>query len=82
MPRRKYGHMVSACPPTPAEKCRACRLGHPCPIHDEKNKPDFDTLAKKKHSRFSGGKKWRKRQREKAKKTKKAKKDKKGETSK
>ena len=34
MPRRKYGHMVGPCPPTPKEKCRACRLGYPCPVHN------------------------------------------------
>ncbi len=76
MPRRKYGHMVGACPPTPVEKCRACRLDHPCPVHGGKNMPDFETIAKTKRSRFSGGKKWRKRQKEKkANKKKKAGKD-------
>jgi hypothetical protein len=61
MPRRKYGHMVGACPPTPQEKCRACRLGNPCPVHREQ-KPDFKALAKIKRRKFSGRKKGKKRQ--------------------
>jgi len=65
MPRRKYGHMVGACPPTPQEKCKACRLGHPCHVHDGENKPDYKTLAKKKRTRFSGSKKGKKRQKKK-----------------
>ena len=65
MPRRKYGHMVGTCPPTPQEKCKACRLGHPCPIHDEEYKPDYENLAKKKRRKFSGSKKGKKRQKKK-----------------
>jgi hypothetical protein len=44
MPRRKYGHMVGACPPTKKEKCRMCRMGKPCPIHkaEETKAPTFD----------------------------------------
>ena len=60
MPRRKYGHMVGPCPPTPVEKCRACRLGHPCPTHGLKQKPDYKALAKKKRHRKNAGKKGRK----------------------
>jgi hypothetical protein len=48
--------MVGACPPTPQEKCRACRLGYPCPIHDERIRPDFKTLAKKKRRKKTGKK--------------------------
>jgi hypothetical protein len=61
MPRRKYGHMVGNCPPTPQEKCRACRLGHPCNVHDPDNAPDYEVLAKKKRKRFSGRKRGKKR---------------------
>ncbi len=61
MPRRKYGHMVGPCPPTPIEKCRACRLGHPCPKHDLLQKPDYKVLAKKKRHKKNAGKKGRKR---------------------
>ena len=53
--------MVNACPPTPKEKCRACRLGHPCPIHGEKNDIDYDALAKRKRKKHSGSKKGKKR---------------------
>jgi len=55
MPRRKYGHMVGSCPPTPPEKCRACRIGkHPCPIHGEPKKLDYAQLAKKKRKKHTG----------------------------
>ncbi|UCE75078.1 MAG: hypothetical protein JSV56_05075 [Methanomassiliicoccales archaeon] len=57
MPRRKYGHMVGPCPPTPIENCRACRLGIPCPKHDLQKKPDYKALAKTKRHRKTGGKK-------------------------
>ncbi len=70
MPRRKYGHMVGACPPTPQEKCKACRLGHPCPVHDCEKTPDYETLAKKKRKKFSGSKKGKKRQKRKPPETK------------
>jgi hypothetical protein len=66
MPRRKYGHMVGACPPTPKEKCRACRLGNPCPIHDESS-IDYKALARKKRRKHSGSKKGKKRQKKKRK---------------
>lgn len=56
MPRRKYGHLIMACPPTPQEKCRACRLGIPCPVHDNEKAPDYETLANKKRRRHSGKK--------------------------
>ncbi len=43
MPRRKYGHLIGACPPTPKDKCRMCKLGRPCPIHKaELEKPAFE----------------------------------------
>jgi len=46
MPRRKYGHLIGACPPTPKEKCRYCKLGRPCPVHKaELQKPSL--LGKK-----------------------------------
>jgi len=35
MPRRKYGRLQKPISPPPPEKCRACRLGLPCPIHDK-----------------------------------------------
>lgn len=60
MPRRKYGHMVNACPPTPVEKCRACRLGHPCPVHGETDL-DYKALAKRKRRKKTGQKKGKKR---------------------
>ncbi len=53
--------MVGACPPTPKEKCRACRLGHPCPVHDEENDIDYKALAKKKRRKKTGRKKGKKR---------------------
>ena len=50
MPRRKYGHMVGACPPTKKEKCRICRMGKPCPIHrGEADKPSNLRGGKLKH---------------------------------
>jgi hypothetical protein len=61
MPRRKYGHMVGACPPTPKEKCRICRLGKPCPIHPE-GSLDYKALAQRKRQKHSGSKKGKKRQ--------------------
>ncbi|MCD6461409.1 MAG: hypothetical protein J7L61_01545, partial [Thermoplasmata archaeon] len=33
VPRRKYGRLRKAISPPPREKCRACRLGYPCPVH-------------------------------------------------
>jgi hypothetical protein len=63
--------MVGACPPTPQEKCKACRLGHPCPVHDCEKTPDYDSLAKKKRKKFSGSKKGKKRQKKKTSDTKK-----------
>ncbi|UCE74864.1 MAG: hypothetical protein JSV56_03965 [Methanomassiliicoccales archaeon] len=60
MPRRKYGHMVGPCPPTPIDKCRACRLDLPCPIHELQKKPDYKELAKKKRHRKNAGKKGKK----------------------
>jgi hypothetical protein len=59
MPRRKYGHMVGPCPPTPIEDCRACRLGLPCPKHELVEKPDYKALAKKKRRKKTGKKKRR-----------------------
>ena len=56
MPRRKYGHMVGVCPPTPVEKCRACRLGLPCPVHKFVQKPDFKEVQRKKRRRHTGKK--------------------------
>ncbi|MEW5936382.1 MAG: hypothetical protein AB1665_00995 [Candidatus Thermoplasmatota archaeon] len=50
MPRRKYGHMVGACPPTPREKCRYCRLGWRCPTHMEVP-PSHDKKVRKKWKR-------------------------------
>lgn len=64
MPRRKYGHLVAACPPTPKEKCRVCRLGKPCPIHGE-TELDYTALAQKKRQKHSGSKKGKKRQKRK-----------------
>jgi len=61
MPRRKYGHMVGACPPTPKEKCRSCRLGHPCNVHNPEEKLDYKALRTEKKIRFSGGKKGKKK---------------------
>ena len=55
MPRRKYGHMVGICPPTPKDKCRACRLGYDCPVHRHEAAPDYEGLHKEKKMRFSGG---------------------------
>ena len=55
MPRRKYGHMVGTCPPTPKEKCRACRLGHECPTHKHEAEVDYEAVRKTKKIRFSGG---------------------------
>jgi hypothetical protein len=66
MPRRKYGHMVNACPPTPQEKCRACRLGHHCNVHDHEKAPDYKKLAKRKRRKFSGSRKGKKRQKRKS----------------
>jgi hypothetical protein len=54
MPRRKYGHMVNVCPPTPREKCRTCRLGKPCPAHKENSAIDYKDLAKKKRKWATG----------------------------
>ena len=53
--------MVGACPQTPQEKCKACRNGYPCHVHDPKD-IDFEELAKKKRRKFSGKKKGKKRQ--------------------
>jgi len=53
--------MVGACPPTPVEKCRLCRNGLPCPVHDEKSRPDYKALSKKKRRRVTGSKKGKKR---------------------
>lgn len=52
MPRRKYGHMVGSCPPTPREKCRLCKLGKPCPVHGEADL-DYEALAKRKRQKHS-----------------------------
>jgi hypothetical protein len=58
MPRRKYGHMVKDCPPTPPEKCRICRLGkQPCPVHKKnvfkgKSKNEVDPRLKEKRRKF------------------------------
>ncbi len=60
MPRRKYGHMVGACPPTPPDKCKMCRLGNPCPVHKE-SKVDWKVRARSKRQTFSGRKKGKKR---------------------
>lgn len=61
MPRRKYGHMVGACPPTPPEKCRICRMGKKsCPVHKD-NKTRWKERAIQKRRKFSGGKKGKKR---------------------
>ena len=51
MPRRKYGHMVGACPPTPKEKCRACRMGIPCPTHKRQGQSDFKAIRKEQKRR-------------------------------
>ena len=61
MPRRKYGHMVGPNHPTPKEKCRICRLGKSCPVHDSETL-DYGALAKQKRRKFSGSKKGKKRQ--------------------
>jgi len=62
MPRRKYGHMVGACPPVPVEKCNLCRVGYFCPVHKSDKRPDYNALAKKKRQRYSGHKKGKKKQ--------------------
>jgi len=62
MPRRKYWHMVGACPPVPVEKCNLCRLGYPCPVHNSEKKSDYKSLAKKKRQKYSGSRKGKKRQ--------------------
>jgi hypothetical protein len=35
LPRRKYGRLTKAIPPTPPEKCRFCKHGRKCPVHPE-----------------------------------------------
>ncbi|RLE40348.1 hypothetical protein DRJ16_07240 [Candidatus Woesearchaeota archaeon] len=52
--------MVNACPPTHQEKCKPCRLGYPCHVHDEKD-IDYKELAKKKRRKKTGRKKGKKR---------------------
>jgi hypothetical protein len=50
MPRRKYGHMVGTCPPTPQNKCRMCKLGRLCPVHKgDIEKPSNLKKGKLKH---------------------------------
>lgn len=66
MPRRKYGHMVGQCPPTPIEKCRACRLGLPCPKHELMEKPDYKALAKQKRFKKRGKRKRKKKTKKKS----------------
>ena len=61
MPRRKYGHMVGPCPPTPLDKCPVCRTGRPCPTHNSEKLPDYKELARVKRRKFSGKKKGKKR---------------------
>ena len=58
MPRRKYGRLQKAVPPTPQEKCRACLFpGPPCPVHGSITKKEREKLIearinkKKKRSR-------------------------------
>jgi hypothetical protein len=55
MPRRKYGHMVGACPPTPPVKCRLCKLSKPCPVHKGgMDKPSAMRGGKMRHLRRQG----------------------------
>lgn len=53
--------MVGVCPPIPIEKCRSCRLNHPCPIHRPEDRPDYMSLAKKKRWQKTGKRKDKKR---------------------
>ena len=49
MPRRKYGHLVHSLPPIPPpHKCRQCRNGYECPIHEKKEQPEkpFNQMEK------------------------------------
>lgn len=57
--------MVGPCPPTPREKCKACRLDLPCHVHDQEKDIDYKALARKKKRKFSGSKKGKKRQKKK-----------------
>jgi hypothetical protein len=55
MPRRKYGHMVHGLPvKPPPHKCRACRNGYTCPIHEEKEIPEkpFNKMPKNEYRKL------------------------------
>ena len=55
MPRRKYGHMVHGLPQDPPpHKCRACKNGYPCVIHDESARPvkPFNKMAKNEYRKL------------------------------
>jgi hypothetical protein len=55
MPRRKYGHMVHGLPQNPPpHKCRSCKNGYPCVIHDESERPKipFNKMPKRKYRKL------------------------------
>ena len=55
MPRRKYGRLVKSVPsPPPPHKCRACRNGYDCPVHEKKEQPakPFNKMEKHEYKKL------------------------------